>query len=74
MRFWIASWFAATMLLVGAALTWGAPPTNTIPFAEASGCCGLPILLVHATHQGNVHDDFAAEQKAKREAEDADAE
>ncbi len=52
MRFWITSWFTAIMLLVGAASTWGAPHTNTIPFTEASGCCGLPILLVHATVNG----------------------
>ena len=52
MRFWITSWFTAIMLLVGAASTWGAPHTNTIPFTEASGCCGLPILLVHAAVDG----------------------
>lgn len=52
MRFWITSWLTAIMLLAGAASAWGAPHTNTIPFTEASGCCGLPLLLVHATVDG----------------------
>jgi len=66
MRFWTASWFAAIMLLVGAALTWGA---LFVPDDDPDD---------DPDHQGNVHDDFAAEQKAKREAkreaEDADSE
>lgn len=49
MRFWIASWFAVSMLLVGAASTWGAPHTNTIPFTKVLGDDDIPHLLVQAT-------------------------
>lgn len=52
MRFWITSWFTTIMLLVGAASTWGAPHTNTIPFTETAGDDNIPHILIQATING----------------------
>lgn len=48
--------------------------SEAVQAAEKRGITAVFVPDDDPDHQGNVHDDFAAEQKAKREAEDADAE
>ncbi len=48
--------------------------SEAVQAAEKRGITAVFVPDDDPDHQGNVHDDFAAEQKAKREAEDADSE
>lgn len=48
--------------------------SEAVQAAEKRGITAVFVPDSDPDHQGNVHDDFTAEQKAKREAEDADSE